>query len=203
MPRFPRTAPALLVMAVALTACPKKPAPATTPTPVNADSVARANAARDSIAAADRARADSLAREQRRLADSVAFANRAAADRAMAESRAALTAAVYFAYDQADLSPDAEAILDAKVPMLTGPSAQRLRITGHTDNRGSDEYNLALGLRRANSVKRYLTAHGVDESRLETVSMGEEQPIAQGDDEGARSQNRRAEFAVAGQAGTP
>jgi peptidoglycan-associated lipoprotein len=201
MSRVSRTAPVLVVMLAALTACPKKPAPTTTPAPVNADSVARENARRDSIAAADRARADSLARAQR-AADSLAAAQRAAADRANA-SRGALTAAVHFDYDQSELSAEAQAILDAKVPLLAGVAAPHLRITGHTDNRGSDEYNLALGLRRANSVKRYLTSHGVDASRLDTVSLGEEQPVAEGDDEGARSQNRRAEFAVVGAGGTP
>jgi len=202
MSRFPRTTPVLLAMVAALTACPKKPAPSTMPAPVNADSLARENARRDSIAAADRARADSIARAQR-TADSLAAAQRAAAEQATNASRSALTAIVYFDYDRSELSSEAQATLDAKVPLLTGASATRLRITGHTDNRGSDEYNLALGLRRANSVKRYLTAHGVDASRLETASLGEEQPVAEGDDEASRAQNRRAEFVVVGSAGTP
>jgi peptidoglycan-associated lipoprotein len=69
-------------------------------------------------------------------------------------------------------------------------------VHGHCDERGSDEYNLALGNRRATMVKQYLVNHGIDASRIETQSWGEERPIAQGASEDAWSQNRRAEFEV-------
>ena len=69
-------------------------------------------------------------------------------------------------------------------------------IDGHTDERGSDEYNLALGQRRAATVKRYLIDHGIADARIETISYGEERPVAQGNDESAWSQNRRAEFEI-------
>src|SRR5437867_2856440 len=72
----------------------------------------------------------------------------------------------------------------------------RVRISGHCDERGSDEYNLALGNRRATKAKEYLVQHGVDAGRVETGSYGEERPIAQGHDENAWAQNRRDEFEI-------
>jgi peptidoglycan-associated lipoprotein len=72
----------------------------------------------------------------------------------------------------------------------------RLRIAGHTDDRGSDEYNLALGQRRAASVQRYLVSRGLKTSRFETVSFGKERPAAQSENEDAWSKNRRGEFEV-------
>ena len=72
----------------------------------------------------------------------------------------------------------------------------RIRISGHADERGSDEYNLALGLRRAAEAKRYLAALGVAEDRIEIVTFGEERPAVQGHSEEAWALNRRAEFEV-------
>ncbi len=83
------------------------------------------------------------------------------------------------------------------MPILqANTAASRCALSGHTDERGSDEYNLALGQRRAAAVKAYLVQHGIAESRIETVSYGEERPIAQGSDESAFAQNRRAEFEI-------
>ncbi len=121
-------------------------------------------------------------------------AERAAA--ALAAARSTVLAAVHFDFDQADLRAEDKVLLDAKVPILQASSAVTIRISGHTDERGSDEYNLALGQRRAAAVKAYLVQHGVSDSRIETVSYGEERPTAQGADEGAWSQNRRAEFEI-------
>ena len=103
---------------------------------------------------------------------------------------------VHFDYDKSDLRPDARAILDAKVPILQANPDVKIRISGHTDERGSDEYNLALGQRRAAAAKEYLMQHGIAEARIETVSYGEERPIAQGSDESAYAQNRRDEFEI-------
>jgi peptidoglycan-associated lipoprotein len=69
-------------------------------------------------------------------------------------------------------------------------------VSGHTDERGSDEYNLALGQRRAAAAKAYLVQHGIADSRIETISYGEERPVAQGSDDAAYAQNRRAEFEI-------
>src|SRR5207253_10918461 len=114
----------------------------------------------------------------------------------MANMRNTLVAVVHFDYDQADLRPDARAALDAKIPILQANSNVTIRIAGHTDERGSDEYNLALGQRRAATAKRYLVEHGIAESRIETISYGEERPVAQGSEESAWSQNRRDEFEI-------
>ena len=176
---------------VAADACHKAPPPA--PAPVqppapgpNADSIRRAQ---DEAA---RRAADEAAR--RRAADSAAAAARNA--EAAGSARAALTAVVHFDYDQSDLRPDDRAILDAKIPILQANPAIKIRVAGHTDERGSDEYNLALGQRRAATVKRYLVDHGIADARIETISYGEERPVAQGSDESAYAQNRRAEFEI-------
>ena len=179
---------------VAISAC-HHSTPASTPTPVmqaagpNADSLARAQADAARRAAEDAAR--------RRAADSAAAAAAALQNRANAGALAAtLTAMVHFDYDQAELRPGDRAILDAKVPILQANSGVMIRIAGHTDERGSDEYNLALGQRRAAAVKAYLVQHGIPDARIATVSYGEEHPIAQGSDESAFSQNHRAEFDI-------
>lgn len=108
---------------------------------------------------------------------------------------ATLTAPVYYDYDQAELSDAARSLLTAKAQVLQARPALRVRITGHTDERGSSEYNLALGLRRAAEAKAFLVANGADASRIEISSMGEEQPAVQGSSEEAWAKNRRAEFA--------
>jgi peptidoglycan-associated lipoprotein len=107
-----------------------------------------------------------------------------------------LNAAIHFDYDQSDLRADDRALLDAKVPILQANPNVKIRVAGHTDERGSDEYNLALGQRRAATVKRYLVDHGIADARIETISYGEERPVAQGSDETAYAQNRRAEFEI-------
>ena len=183
----------------AISAChhsppPAVPAPVTQASGPNADSIRLANEAAARRAAEDAAR--------RRAADSIARAAADARARAAASSLAAtLTAMVHFDYDQSDLRPADRAILDAKVPILQANSGVMIRVAGHTDERGSDEYNLALGQRRAAAVKAYLVQHGIADSRIATVSYGEEKPIAQGEDEAAWAQNRRAEFDITGGGG--
>jgi peptidoglycan-associated lipoprotein len=173
--------------------CRKKPA--TTPVPaVNQDSIDAENARRAEQARLDQARRDSLAREQSR-ADSIRM-ERERMDRAMTDARTIITNPVMFEFDKSDLTADDVARLDAKIPLLNVNPALRIRVAGHTDSRGSDEYNMALGQRRAASAKRYLTQHGIDQSRIETVSFGEERPAANGTDEDSMAQNRRAEFEI-------
>ena len=176
-----------------LDACKKKPEPAPAPVTQPATAPARGPNA-DSAAAAERAR---IAAERRRQ-DSIDAANAArdAAARDREAVRLALTAVVHFDYDQSDLRPGDKSILDAKIPILQANTGVTIRISGHTDERGSDEYNLALGQRRAAAAKAYLTQHGIAESRIETISYGEERPSAQGSDENAYAQNRRAEFEI-------
>jgi peptidoglycan-associated lipoprotein len=169
-----------------------QPTPAVTPASLgpNADSARRAQADDAARRAADEA-------ARRKAADdaaAAAAARNAASSAAML--RTTLTAVVHFAFDQSDLGSEDRAILDAKIPILQANPTVTLRLSGHTDERGSDEYNLALGQRRAAAVKAYLMEHGIAASRLETVSYGEERPIAQGSDESAFAQNRRAEFEI-------
>lgn len=116
--------------------------------------------------------------------------------RAVAAATAALTAPVYFEYDRSEISDDTRTKLDAKVPVLSQNSAVKIRIAGHTDSRGSDEYNLALGQRRAAAAKRYLTDRGIDASRIEIVSFGEERPTCSDEAETCFSRNRRDEFEI-------
>jgi peptidoglycan-associated lipoprotein len=145
--------------------------------------------------------ADSLAAlRARQRADSIAAAEAAARAASTVDTRSAeelaavLTQKVYFDYDADELRDDARAVLDAKVPILLANPAVTVEITGHTDERGTAEYNLALGQRRAAQVKRYLTAKGIPDARLATQSLGDSEPAVQGTDEPAYQQNRRAEF---------
>ena len=102
---------------------------------------------------------------------------------------------VYFDFDKSDIRPDAVEILRTGATGLK-ETGVKVVIAGHTDNRGSEEYNLALGERRAASVRRYLTNLGVDGGQLTIVSYGEVRPAVQGNNETAWAKNRRAEFQV-------
>ncbi|MBW8772110.1 MAG: OmpA family protein [Gemmatimonadetes bacterium] len=191
---------ALLALLAVTAACgakpqPEQPQPQTLPTTpaVNADS------ARAAQEAADRARrtADSLAAAQR---DSIARANAAAANSATAAARAEaermLANQIHFDYDKFDIRPDDQAIIDWKARLLLANPAMTLRISGHADDRGSDEYNLALGNRRAAAAKRYLVNKGIPEARIVTDSYGEERPLDPAETEEAWAKNRRDEFVL-------
>jgi peptidoglycan-associated lipoprotein len=110
--------------------------------------------------------------------------------------RTTLQEVVHFDYDRSDIRQDAAAVLTRKLPVLREDAAIRLRIEGHADERGSIEYNLALGMRRAQAVKDYLANFGVDATRLQVASMGEDRPADPGRTEAAYARNRRAEFAI-------
>jgi len=103
---------------------------------------------------------------------------------------------VHFDYDSAVLTPAAQQILDRNAQWLQANAAVRVQIEGHCDERGTEEYNLALGERRANSVKSYLTKAGINAERLFTISYGESRPIDPGHEESAWWKNRRAEFSI-------
>ena len=98
----------------------------------------------------------------------------------------------YFDFDESMLKPGARAEL-SKHAMRLKETPRNVRIEGHTDERGSREYNMALGERRANAVRDFLVLQGVDASMIEVVSYGEERPAAMGSNESSWSQNRRAE----------
>ncbi len=101
---------------------------------------------------------------------------------------------IFFEFDSSVLSAEAQAILKAKAEWMTRNPHLNIIIEGHCDNRGTTEYNLALGERRAEGVKRFLLDLGVPDRRARTISFGEEKPLALGDDEAAWAKNRRAHF---------
>ncbi|MGH7512907.1 MAG: peptidoglycan-associated lipoprotein Pal [Gemmatimonadales bacterium] len=174
----------LLVLATAgfAAACggkpkPEQPAPEATPAPTPAPAPAPV---------------DNSA--ERRRADSIAAAN-AAAEKAKAVA-ADLAAMINFEYDQAVIRSADQGTLDRKAAILGANPNVKVQISGHADERGSDEYNLALGNRRAAAAKRYLENKGIDASRMDVVSYGEERPLNPGHDEAAYAQNRRDEFQI-------
>ena len=103
---------------------------------------------------------------------------------------------VHFDFDKSDIRTDAEEVLQRKVTVLREYPGVKVRVEGHCDERGSNEYNLALGQRRAEAVRRYLLSYGIDASRFATISYGEERPAVSASNEQAWEENRRAEFAV-------
>ena len=178
-------APSLLMLLTAAAfavACggrsaPEEPAPEPTPAPASTPAPEPV----DDSAERERLERERLARE--------------AAERARTATTD-LAAMINFDYDQATVRSADQETLDRKAAILIANPGVKLRISGHADERGSDEYNLALGNRRAAAAKRYLENKGVDASRIEVVSYGEERPLNPGSDETAYAQNRRDEFEV-------
>ena len=110
--------------------------------------------------------------------------------------QAADDALVYFGYDRYDLSAEARTSLQAQAAWLNDNPSVTITVEGHCDERGTREYNLALGDRRATSVKNYLVALGVNPSRVRTVSYGKERPMVTGSGETSWAQNRRGKTRV-------
>ncbi len=181
----------------ALVACgskqpPEQPAPQAAAPAQPTQPAAQAPAPGDDSEARQRAQreADDKARRDREAADARA--------RALAALRDQLAAVINFEFDKADVLSGDEANLSRKAAILSANTVVRLRISGHADERGSDEYNLALGNRRAAAAKRYLVNKGVEAGRLEVISYGEERPVDPGHDESAWVRNRRDEFEILG-----
>ncbi|HEU0117525.1 MAG TPA: peptidoglycan-associated lipoprotein Pal [Alphaproteobacteria bacterium] len=99
---------------------------------------------------------------------------------------------IFFAYNESDLSAEARATLDRQAAWLKKYGSVRVTVEGHCDERGTREYNLALGERRAAAVKNYLVADGIKTDRVKTISYGKERPAVLGSNEAAWAQNRRA-----------
>ncbi len=185
---------AVLVIAASCGGNPPPPPPQP-----NADSLAALEAARRDSLAREQARRDSLERARREAEERIRRAaddSAAAARRTTEEVRAMLAAMVNFDFDKSDIRPGDAQILDQKLAILNANPNATIEIVGHCDERGSDEYNLALGNRRALAAKQYLVSRGIEAGRISTRSMGEEQPMNPGHDETAWSQNRRDEFGV-------
>jgi peptidoglycan-associated lipoprotein len=119
--------------------------------------------------------------------------NAAATTRALA---AELGNVIHFDLDQDVIKLEDRPILDRKADILRANSALRIRISGHADERGSDEYNLVLGNKRALAAKQYLVSKGVDASRIDVTSLGEERPVDSASNETAWAKNRRDEFEI-------
>jgi peptidoglycan-associated lipoprotein len=125
------------------------------------------------------------------LSEDIREANRVAHERGWVRD-------AFFAFDASTLDGDAQEALRQSAAWLRQNPAYRLRIEGHCDERGTEQYNLALGDRRAAAAVSYLATLGVDRSRIETVSYGEERPFEEGSDESAWAQNRRAHLVLSG-----
>ena len=125
------------------------------------------------------------------LPDDIEQLNRMAQDRGFIQD-------AYFGYDEAALSSQAQAALSNSANWLRRNPQYNLLIEGHCDERGTEQYNLALGDRRANTAKEYLVTLGIDGSRIRTVSYGEERPFDDGHDESAWARNRRAHLVLVG-----
>ena len=111
-------------------------------------------------------------------------------------SEGVLASTIHFEYDSSEIKAEYAPVIAAQAKRLAGDRHAAVRLEGHTDERGSAEYNVALGERRAQAVKKALLLQGASESQLSTVSYGEERPVADGHDEAAWAQNRRVEIIV-------
>ena len=145
-------------------------------------------------------RDEAIKKEEERKTELERIRKERAAQKAAEEARQAKADVeeinIYFDWDSSELKPEAQAALDKKAKWLMDNTEYKIKIGGHCDERGSTEYNLALGAKRAEAAAKYLSASGVSSSRITTVSYGEEMPVATGHNEAAWSQNRRDEFVL-------
>ncbi len=147
----------------------------------------------------DEAAAEAARQAEIAAAEAAREAEREAAEAAAAEQRQLEQAAMaagnvfYFDFDSSVLKPEAQDALDAHIALLK-TSDTSVRLEGHTDERGTRDYNMALGERRANAVRDYMVVNGIASYRIETISYGEEKPVAYGSGEANWSQNRRVEL---------
>jgi peptidoglycan-associated lipoprotein len=175
------------LVTVALLACAKKEEPVVNPT-VKEAPVAQSMSTADSAAAAERERL-----EAERLA-----AERLEADRAKVEAmiNKIMSDEVYFDFDRSELTASAKDLLTQVGDILLKEPRFVITVGGHTDERGTEDYNMTLGSKRSQKVKDFLVAYGISGDRMETISYGEEKPKVEGQTEDAFAQNRRANFKV-------
>jgi peptidoglycan-associated lipoprotein len=177
----------ILSVAVIVSGCSRHKSASTTPIP---------NRAADQAgnAAAEREAAKLREESERAEAAGRLDGERAAGNRELA--KATLTTPVQFEFDRSEITEEGMRLLDQKVEAMQKNPSVRLRVEGNADDYGSDEYNMVLSQRRAAIVNRYFTDRGIDASRIQIVSWGEEKPLCTDRDEGCRSRNRRDEFVV-------
>jgi len=171
----PRSVLVAVAVAFAFIACGSEPPPPPEPVDEGPTAEELARMRQDSI---DRARA--MEEAARRAQEEEA---RRAAAAAAERARETLTEMVFFDYDEAALTPETEGRLRAKLEILRNNPGVQLRMEGHADERGTSEYNIALGNERAESVIQFLTNFGLDAGRFTAVSYGEERPLASGSNE--------------------
>lgn len=171
---------ALFGLATLVGACGKKADPNISPAPLPGPAAPSTGGA---VTPPRANNADSIARAEaaRREAERAALVNQ-------------LAETIHFEYNEFTIGADDTARLDRKAAIMKANAALRIRVTGHADERGSDEYNLALGMKRAVAAKDYLVRLGVDASRIEVASLGREAPIDPSSNEAAWARNRRGEF---------
>ncbi len=181
-----------IVATFVLSACGGSPEPPPPPGPTG-PTQAEIDARNDSIAAARAAEEARLQAEE-----AAARRERERLERAQEQATSTLEAVVLFEYDEATITAASERLLRAKLPILRNSPTVRLRLEGHADERGSTEYNLALGSRRAEAVREFLAGFGISANRFTTTSFGEERPAVNRSDEAAWAQNRRVAFVITG-----
>lgn len=149
----------------------------------------------DSVSAAEQLRLRNIAADYSRLRDSL-WANRAQPrEPSSASALATMSTMIHFAHDKSDISDSAKRILDEKVQVFRANPAMRIVVVGYASEPGTAEYNMALGLRRAEAAKAYLVTQGVDPVRIEIATRGEGGPlVVEGHGEGPDSANRRDQF---------
>ncbi len=180
--RFGRNITAFIASAFILAACAQTEAPAdTTPTPEPEEKVAPTP---DPVITAPIKSATEMALEMGATVDGLIAYAGTDADR------------VFFAYDSAELSTDAQAMLAKQAEWMSHFDGTSIMVQGHCDERGTREYNLALGALRAEAVKNYLVTLGVSSYQIKTISYGKERPVAVGPTESSWSRNRRGQIVI-------
>ncbi len=187
----------VLIAAVLAPACRPKKKPVTTPTVTTGTSTSEPTATTDTTGVAVKPNEDFVVTDtaprvsEETLPPDIEEANRVAQQRGYLQD-------AFFGYDESALSAEGQAALTASANWLKENGKYNVLIEGHCDERGTEQYNLALGDRRANIAREFLMALGVDGSRLRTVSYGEERPFDPGHDEPALAKNRRAHLVLVG-----
>ena len=170
---------AVAVLSLGLAACQKPTKPDTTAAAATGDAGAQTSGVESSTTSATSGTATALTPQQQALAD------------------LKQKSVVYFSFDSSEIEQQYVPVVAAHAAYLVKYPTARVRLEGHTDERGSREYNIGLGERRAQAVRRALLVQGVAEAQITTVSYGEERPAVAGSDEAAFAQNRRVEFVYA------
>jgi peptidoglycan-associated lipoprotein len=162
----------IVAMSAVLTGCPKKPQTLPDAGATPTDPSANTNSSEGSDVSGSELSADQRAIEQLKQTGMI----------------------VYFDYDRAEIKPEFVPVVAAHAKFLNGNAARKVRLEGHSDERGSREYNIGLGERRAQAVRRALMLQGVTDPQITTVSYGEERPAVAGSDDTTYSRNRRVEL---------